>query len=124
MKFICLGYFSEDVLDSMPLEQVNVFIAECLAYGDELQKAGHVTGIELLQSPMYAKSVRNIDGKVEVTDGSAVVMEKVVIPIITLEAESMDHAVELMSKHPGLAKSATFEIRRVDDINEMREQVS
>tara|TARA_R110002111_G_scaffold257295_1_gene325439 strand:- start:41 stop:418 length:378 start_codon:yes stop_codon:yes gene_type:complete len=121
MKFICLGYFNQEILDAMPMEEVNSFIAESLAYGEELQKAGHVTGIELLQSPDFGKTVRNINGKVEVTDGTAVVMDKVLIPIITLEAENIAHAVELMAKHPALEKSGSFEIRRVEDINEMKE---
>jgi len=122
MKFICLGYFNQEILDAMSLDEVNVFIAECLTYGAELQKTGHVLGIELLQSPDYAKTVRNIDGKVEVTDGTTVVMDKVLIPIITLEAENIDHAAELMSKHPALKKSGSFEIRTVDDMDEMKEQ--
>lgn len=123
MKFVCLGYFNQEILDAMPLDEVNDFIAECLAYGAELEKGGHITGIELLQSPDFGKTVRNINGKVVVTDGTAVVMDKVLIPIITLEAESIAHAVELMSKHPALTKSGSFEIRRVEDMNEMREQV-
>ncbi len=123
MKFICLGYFNQEILDAMPQDEVKAFIAESLAYGAELGKAGHVLGIELLQSPDFGKTVRNINGKVEVTDGTAVVMDKVLIPIITLEAENIDHAAELMSKHPALEKSGSFEIRRVDDMDEMKEMV-
>ncbi len=123
MKFICLGYFNQELLDAMPLDEVNALIAESLAFGAELAKAGHVLGIELLQSPDFGKTVRNINGKVEVTDGTAVVMDKVLIPIITLEAESIAHAVELMSGHPALTRSGSFEIRRVEDMKEMKEQV-
>ncbi len=122
MKFICLGYFNQEVLDSMPLDEVNDFIAECLAFGAELAKAGHVLGIELLQSPDFGKTVRRINGKVEITDGTAVVMDKVLIPIITHEAENIEHAAELMSRHPALKKSGSFEIRPVDDMDEMKEQ--
>ncbi len=123
MKFVCLGYFNQEILDAMPQDEVYAFIAECLAYGAELEKGGHVTGIELLQSTDYAKTVRKINGKVEVTDGTAVVMDKVLVPIITLEAETIAHAVELMAKHPALEKSGSFEIRSVDDINEMKAMV-
>ena len=120
MKFVCLGYFNQEVLDAMPMDEVNTFIADCLAYGAELGKAGHVLGVELLQSPDYAKTVRNIDGKITVTDGTAVVMDKVLVPIITLEADNIAHAVELMAKHPALEKSGSFEIRTVDDMEEMK----
>jgi hypothetical protein len=122
MKFICLGYFDEDILDEMELDVVNAFIDECLAYGAELKKAGHILGFELLQSPDNAKSIRSVEGKLVVIDGPVAKMEKVIIPIITLEAQSIDHAVEIISKHPGLKKSASFEIRPADDMDELIEQ--
>jgi len=117
MKFICLGYFDEEVLDSMSLVKASAFVAESLAYHHKL--GDHITNTEVMQSPSDGKSVRNIDGKIEITEGSSLVMEKVLVTIITLEAEDIDHATELMSKHPGIKRSATFEIRRVDDLTEL-----
>jgi len=121
MKFICLGYFDQETLDAMTLEEVKAFIDECRAYGEVLSQGGHVVGIELLQSPDYAKIVRSIGGEIMVSDGPVSKMEKVLIPIITLEVDDIDHAVDLMSKHPAISKSGSFEIRPVEDLSEMIE---
>ena len=119
MKFICLGYFDEEILDQMALDDVNAFIDECVDYLEALKAEGHIAGIELLQTPDFAKSIRIEEGKVVVSDGPVSKTEKVLLPIVTLEAETIAHAVEIISKHPGLAKSASFEIRPADDISEM-----
>lgn len=120
MKFICLGYFDEEVFDSMPLDEVNVFIDACRTYGSVLGDS--LVGFDLLQSPAYSKTVQSIDGKVVVTDGPAVKAEKVLIPILTIDADNIAHAAELMSTHPGLAKSGSFEIRRVEDLGAIMEE--
>ena len=119
MKFICLGYFNQETLDAMTLDEVGAFINECRTYGKELGE--QVAAFELLQSPDYGKSVQNVDGKVVVSNGPVAKMEKVLIPIITLEVDDTDQAVELMSKHPALKKSGSFEIRPVENLSEMIE---
>ena len=121
MRLVCLGYFDEETLDSMDLEEVNAFVDECIAYGKVVGK--HIAGLELLQSTDYAKTVQSVDGKVVVNDGSAVKMEKVLVPVITLEVDNFDQAVDILSIHPALKKGCSFEIRRVDDIKEMKEQM-
>lgn len=63
-------------------------------------------------------SMRWKDGKVSVTDGPFAETKEVLGGILILEAENLDHAVELMSKHPGL-KVDPFEIRPAADLSEM-----
>jgi hypothetical protein len=38
--------------------------------------------------------------------------------ILVLEAKDLNHAIQLMSQHPGV-KAGPFEIRQVEDLTEM-----
>jgi hypothetical protein len=56
---------------------------------------------------------------VKATDGPFAETKEAIGGILFLEARDMDHAVELMSKHPGV-KIGPFEIRPADEtINQL-----
>lgn len=121
MKFICLGYYDEKAWESMPEKDAHAFMDECLAYDDVLRKGGHFAGGEALQNTPAARTIRWQDGKTLVTDGPFAETKEVLGGILILEARDMDHAVELMSKHPGV-KAGPFEIRPADDLSKMIEE--
>ena len=116
MKFVCLGYIAPGKFDSMPETERNAWIDACTAYDDQLRAGGHFAGGEALQPPNRAKTLRPKDGKVVVTDGPYAETKEQIGGILLLEARDLDHAVELMSKHPGVcAGPSLFEIRAVAD---------
>jgi hypothetical protein len=53
-----------------------------------------------------------------VTDGPYAETKEQLGGILVLEAKDLDHAVQLMSKHPGV-KAGAFEIRPVEDLSGM-----
>ena len=53
-----------------------------------------------------------------VTDGPYAVTKEQLGGILILEARDLNHAIELMSKHPGV-KVGPFEIRAAEDLSEM-----
>src|SRR5262245_39124448 len=71
-------------------------------------------GAALLPS-QSAKTLRWRNGKVIVTDGPYAETKEQLGGIGVLEARDLVHAVELLSKHPGLNYGATFEIRPIDE---------
>jgi hypothetical protein len=111
MKFICLGYIEEKKLDAMSPGERNAMIEECFAYDDVLRRNGHFLGGEALQSPRSAATLRFEKGKAFVTDGPYAETKEQIGGILLLEAQDMRHAVELMSKHPGVRLGGPFEIR-------------
>jgi hypothetical protein len=115
MKFICLGYFDEKEWEAMSDSERNALMDECFAYDDELRKGGHIVGGEALQSPRNATILRYRAGKVSVTDGPYAETKEQLGGILILEATDQKHAVQLMSKHPGV-KAGPFEIRQVEDM--------
>lgn len=118
MKFVCLGFYDEKAWGEIPLEQQNSFMDDCFAYDDVLREKGHVLGGEALQSVQSAATLRWKDGKVSVTDGPFAETKEQLGGFFIFEARNMEHAVELISKHPGL-KAGPMEIRPVEDMTEI-----
>jgi hypothetical protein len=67
-----------------------------------LRNKGHFAGGEALQSANTAKTLRWRDGKVTVTDGPYAETKEQLGGILVLEARDLNHAIELMSRHPGV----------------------
>jgi len=116
MKYICLGYFDEKKWEALSESEQNALQDECFAYDDELRKNGHFAGGDALQSPRNAATLRWESGKVSVTDGPCAETKEHLGGILVLEARDLNHAIELISKHPGV-KVGPFEIRAVEDMS-------
>ena len=114
MKFLCLSYLDEKKLDPMSVSERETFIKECFAYDNVLRKNGNFVRLEVLQSVRNAKTLRYRNGKVSITDGPYAETKEQIGGILLLEANDLNHATELMSKHPGI-RVATFEIRPLDE---------
>ena len=118
MKYICLGYMEANKFETMPESERNAFVDGCFAYDDVLRKNGHFAGGEALQSARNAVTLRVQNGKVMVTDGPYAETKEQLGGILILEAKDLDHAIQLMSKHPGV-RGGPFEIRPAADLTEM-----
>jgi len=118
MKFICLGYIEPGKFENMPDSERNAAVDECFAYDDVLRKNGHFAGGDGLQPPGTAVTLRYRNGKVSSTDGPYAETKEQIGGILILEADDRDHAIRLMSKHPGV-RMGPFEIRPAADLNEM-----
>ncbi len=119
MKFICLGYADGAKLAGLPEEKLKSMMEECFAYDDELRRGGHFTGGEALQPPNAGVTLRYREGKVDVTDGPFAETKEFLGGILVLEARDLNHAIALMSKHPGV-HFGPWEIRPADEeINEL-----
>lgn len=114
MKYICLGYIDEKKFAELPQEEIQRLMGECFAYDDELRRGGHFVGGEALDSARNAVTLRMKNGNVEVTDGPYAETKEVLGGILLLEARDLNHAISLMSKHPGV-RIGPFEIRPADE---------
>ena len=114
MKFVCLGYYDDKKWGAMSETEQKTLMEECFAYDDVLRKGGHIAGGEALQPPRNAATIRLKDGNVVVTDGPYAETKEQIGGILILEARDKKHAIELMSKHPGV-RNGPFEIRAQDE---------
>jgi hypothetical protein len=118
VKYICLGYCDERQWESMPESERNALMDECFAYDDVLRNSGHFVGGEALQSFRNAATLRWQNGQVAITDGPYAETKEQLGGILVLEARDLNHAIQLMSRHPGV-KAGPFEIRPAEDLAEM-----
>lgn len=118
MKYTCLGYIAEGKFESMPEAERNAAIDACFTYDDELRAKGHFAGGHGLQGPRTAATLRWENDGVVVTDGPYAETKEQLGGILILEARDLNHAIQIMSKHPGV-KMGPFEIRPAADLDGM-----
>ena len=119
MKYVCLGLYDEAAFAQMPQADVQRMFEECFTYDDVLRRGGHFLGGEALDSARNAVTLRMKDGEVQVTDGPYVETKESLGGILLLEARDLNHAIALMSKHPGV-RMGPFEIRPANEkINDL-----
>ena len=124
MKYLCFGYYDKDKFDGLPESERNAMFDTCFEYDDHLRANGNWGGGEALQGPETALTLSFKNGKVATTDGPYAETPYAEIKnqlggILLLEARDMNHAVELIGRHPALTFGNIFEIRPVADMNEM-----
>src|SRR6266853_5835828 len=118
MKYICLGYYEPAKHAAMTEDERNAMFDECFDYDDHLRANGHFAGGEALQPSETALTLYWKNGKVSTTDGPYAETKEQLGGILVLEARDLNHAIQLISQHPGV-KSGPFEIRPAADLNEM-----
>ncbi len=123
MRYICLGYMEPNKWENMSESERGTMMEVCFAYDDELRKNGHIAGGEALQGASSAVTLRWQNGKVAVTDGPYAETKEQLGGILILEANDLNHAIQLMSQHPGVRLGGPFEIRpAAEEIKEKFEE--
>ena len=114
MKLLCLSHIDEQKFDVMSDSERETFIKECFAYDNVLKRNGHFVRLEALQNAQNARTLRYRNGNVSITDGPYAETKEQIGGVLLLDAIDLNHATELMSKHPGI-RVAIFEIRALDE---------
>lgn len=118
MKYICFGYLDVAQWGTLSEQEQLAMIDACFAYDDTLKRDGHWAGGEGLQGPETAAMLRYENGKVSVTDGPYAETKEMLGGLLFLEARDLNHAIQLLSHHPGV-KMGPWEIRPVADMSQM-----
>ena len=118
MKFICFGYLDVQSWATKSPSEQNAMIDRCFAYDEVLKKNGNWVSGEGLQGPDTAATLRSQGGKVSRTDGPYAETKELLGGLLVLEARDLNHAVELISNHPGM-KMGPWEIRPAADMSAM-----
>jgi hypothetical protein len=105
----------ESKWEAMSASEQEAAMKECFAYDAELKKSGHFVRGEALQSARNAATLRWQNGKVSVTDGPFAETKEHLGGLCVIEARDLEHAIELMSKHPGMRLGVGLELRPLDE---------
>ncbi len=118
MKYICFGYLDVQHWATLSQDEQHAMIDACFAYDEGLRRDGHWAGGEGLQGPDTAVMLRLEHGKASVTDGPYAETKELLGGLLMLEARDLNHAIHLISNHPGL-KMGPWEIRPAADLTPM-----
>ena len=116
MKYICLGYLEPGKFEGMTEDERHAMFDECFEYNDRLRANGQVAAEVPLQPPQTALTLYWKNGKVATTDGPYAETREQLAGLLILEARDLNHAIQLISQHPGM-KLGTNEIRPVADLS-------
>ena len=118
MKYICLGYIAPGKFENMTESERHAMLDSCFDYDDQLRTNGNFAAGQALQPPDTAMTVYWKNGKVAVADGPYAETKEQLGGVLVLEARDLNHAIQLISQHPG-TKYGPWEIRPAADLNEM-----
>ncbi len=117
MKYLCLIYYDEKKLDTMPESERDALYAEAYAYYDELVTSGHGIAGDPLESVESARTVRVQKGKVSITDGPFAETKEQLGGFILMDASDLDEALQLASNIPP-ARLGGVEVRPIRDMRQ------
>jgi hypothetical protein len=112
MKFACLVYHEQQEATSEA--DLAAIVEECqraAAWNEEMRKGGHHVFTAGLQSVRTAKTVRNRNGRLCITDGPFAETKEGLGGLTIIEARDQDEAIELVSKFP--ARLTSVEVRPI-----------
>jgi len=118
MKYVCFGYLDINEWGRKSESERNNLIDACFAYDETLRKNGHWVSGEGLQGPEATVSLQYQNGKVSVTDGPYAETKELLGGLLIIEARDLNHAVQLISNHPGV-QMGRWEIRPAQDLEPM-----
>ena len=118
MKYLCLAYEEERILNALNKNEWEVLRRETLDYVQELNEKGVLLSAEPLESVRTASTVRVRDGGVSITDGPFAETKEILGGFFMIDVKDLNEALKIASKWP----SARFGSIEVRPIAELREQ--
>jgi len=115
MKYLCLGYHDEKLWQAQSENERRVLMEETFAYAKYLKVNGHIIDDHALQEISQAATLRFEKGKVSITDGPFAETKEQLGGIMVIEANDLNHAIQLMSKMPCMQMGGSIEIRPVNE---------
>ncbi len=112
MKYVCLWYQDESIMQNMSKEEMGKLNAEYRAFGEAVQKSGQLVLGQGLQSIHNATTVRVRDGKTLIAEGAFVETKEPLCGIYVIEASDLDEAIQFAAKIPN-ARNGSIEVRPV-----------
>lgn len=115
MKYLCLAYEEEKVLNDLSPEEWDALRSETLAYVEILRKSGHLLLTNALQSARGAATVRVRDGERSVVDGPYAETKEQLGGFFLIEARDREEAIQVASGWPS-ARLGSIEVRPIEEV--------
>lgn len=112
MKYLCLIYDAEAVLNAMPQAEMEKFMGEYRVLTDGLMQKGQMVGANRLRPVHTATTVRVRNGKVSTTDGPFAETKEQLGGYFLLEARDLNEALQVAQRIPS-ARTGSVEVRPI-----------
>jgi hypothetical protein len=120
MKYLCLVFTDERLLEQMPRERLDELVREHSALDDELKGAGQFVHANALQPAHQAVTVRIRQDRISVTDGPFAETKEQLTGYYLVEARDLNDAIHVAARVPS-ARMGCVEVRPVWDLAEPRQ---
>lgn len=121
MKYLCLVYYDESIINNMTSAEWQSLNVECENCGASLRDSGKMIGGNALHPSTTATSLRIRDGKPVITDGPFAETKEQLAGFYLLDARDLNEAIQLASKIPP-ARIGTIEIRPVRELDSSKDE--
>ena len=114
MKFLCLAYEEQAVLDALTPPEWHALRNETLEYVDGLRSRGLLLDARPLQSATTASTVRVRSGRSSITDGPFAETKEQLGGYFLIEAADADEALRIAAAWPS-ARFGAIEVRPIEE---------
>lgn len=122
MKFLVMIHTDDTLVAGLPEGEFDRLMKGCFEKADELRAAGKLLDSQQLEHGSTARTLRQREGRLSITDGPFSEAKEVFAGFNLIEAADMDEAIEIARQFPW-AQTGHIEIRPVRDMDVVRERV-
>jgi hypothetical protein len=115
MRYLCLVYADEAVLNALPQPEVDALIDETLATNQALAESGQLVLAEALEQVEAATTVRVRNRRLSATDGPFAETREQLGGFVLIEARDLNEAIQIAGRLPR-ARLGSVEVRPVIDL--------
>lgn len=114
MKYLCLAYEEEGLLNALTEAEWHALRQETLDYVELLRARGQLIDARPLQSARKAATVQVRSGRLAITDGPFAETKEQIGGFFLIEAGDFDAALQIAAQWPS-ARLGTIEVRPLEE---------
>ncbi len=116
MKYLCLIYDNESVMNDMSKPDMDTFMGDYFAFTSDVQRTGHYIAGEALQPVATATTLRMRNGQLSTTDGPFAETKEQLGGFYLIEARDLTEALQVAARIPSV-RTGSVEVRPVVDFS-------
>jgi len=115
MKYLCLVYLEEKILNALSRNERVSLSEEALAFCDQLQKVGQLLAASPLHPVETATTVRVREGKTSTTDGPFAETKEQLGGFLMIDVPDLNDAIRVAAHFPA-ARFGSIEVRPLKEL--------
>lgn len=115
MKYLCLVYLEEKILDAFPNHERQAISDEAMSYCDKLQKTGQLLAASPLHPVDTATTVRVREGKTSTIDGPFAETKEQLGGFLMIDVPDLNDAIRIAAQFPA-TKFGGIEVRPMKEL--------